>query len=152
MGQALEGSYAPVPSGGVMTRDLAPSEWKEFLEDFSRTHRAWLATIDTVSYGRPARVRIIQRRLRSLVPDMCGDRVMGLEIRFQEKSPFESAVQITAPVTVRVTKHRKETHAGSRSSTRLAAGRGFDSRPYRAAMSSMGWPRESVTVTAPTRR
>lgn len=85
-----------------MTRDLAPSEWKELLEDFSRTHRAWLATIDTVSYGRPARVRIIQRRLRSLVPDTCGDRVMGLEIRFQEKSHLESAVQITAPVTLRV--------------------------------------------------
>lgn len=85
-----------------MTRDLAPSEWKEFLEDFSRTHRAWLATIDTVSYGRPARVRIIQRRLRSLVPDMRGDRIMGLEIRFHEKSNVESAVQITAPVTVRV--------------------------------------------------
>lgn len=109
----------------VVTRDLAPSEWKEFLEDFSRTHRAWLATIDTVSYGRPARVRIIQRRLRSLVPDMRGDRIMGLEIRFHERSHVESAVQITAPVTVRVDETRTETRAASRSSTRPATGHAF---------------------------
>lgn len=152
MGQALEGSYAPVPSGGVMTRDLAPSEWKEFLEDFSRTHRAWLATIDTVSYGRPARVRIIQRRLRSLVPDMCGDRVMGLEIRFQEKSHFESAVQITAPVTVRV----DETPEGDARGLEIVDETGSRTRIRLQTVPSGdvldGMARESVTVTAPTRR
>ena len=81
-------------------RDIPPSEWPEFLDDFSRRHRAWLATIDSESPGSPHLE--VERPLRAVTPTLDADRVVAIEVRFQDYSQPSMFVRIGAPVRVRV--------------------------------------------------
>jgi hypothetical protein len=83
-------------------REVPPSHWTNFLDEFSRTHRAWLATVDSLRPGEGVRVDAVERPLRSVSSKVQANRIVGLDIRFQEDSESRSTVQVSAPVAIRV--------------------------------------------------
>jgi hypothetical protein len=78
-------------------REIPEANWEEFLEGFSRGHRAWLATIDSVP---PGRVDAIERRLASVTPEMRADQVVAIDIRFHDDA--REAIRIDRPASIRV--------------------------------------------------
>jgi hypothetical protein len=97
----------------VGLRDVPINEWPQFLQDFSRGHRAWLATVDKLSPGaaHPDDV-VVERPLRSITPEVRANRVVSIEIRFQEDSHAREAVRIDAPTGVRVDETSQGTARG----------------------------------------
>jgi hypothetical protein len=93
-------------------REIPAAEWPDFLEQFSRGHRAWLATVDRAVPGAPAHVEAVERPLRSVTPEMSAGRVVGIEIRFQEDSQVPDAIRIDAPTRVRVNETEEGTAQG----------------------------------------
>lgn len=91
-------------------RDIPRAQWPAFLDQFSRTHRAWLATIDAASSadhkeddasaadGHNADAH----PLRSITPFVYNDRVVHIDIRFQDDPQNNEPIRITAPGTLRV--------------------------------------------------
>ena len=83
-------------------REIPEAEWQEFLAQFSRGHRAWLATVDHGAVGARGHVAAIERPLRSVMPEISARRVVGIEIRFQEDSHAREPIRIDAPIRLRV--------------------------------------------------
>jgi hypothetical protein len=83
-------------------REIPEAEWQEFLAQFSRGHRAWLATVDRVHVGAPGGVAAIECPLRSVMLETSARRVVGIEIRFQEDSHAREPIRIDAPIRLRV--------------------------------------------------
>ena len=83
-------------------REIPIAQWPEFLDQFSREHRAWLATVDRVPAGEPAHTDVVERPLASVTPLIAGKRIERIDIRFQEDSPARRQIQIQAPTSVRV--------------------------------------------------
>jgi hypothetical protein len=77
----------------VSLREIPVPQWDPFLDEFSREHRAWLASVDRVHPGAPSHVDVRERPLRSIE----ADAVTGIEIRFQD-----GTVRVEAPKTLRV--------------------------------------------------
>jgi hypothetical protein len=86
----------------VSLRDVPINEWPQFLQDFSLGHRAWLATVDRLSPRAAHHIDVVERPLRSITPEVRANRVVSIEIRFQEDSHAREAVRIDAPTSVRV--------------------------------------------------
>jgi len=86
----------------MSVREIPTAQWQEFLEQFSRGHRAWLATVDRVHPGSPGHVEAVERPLGSVTTEMRARRVVGIEIRFQEDSHAREAIRIEAPTRLRV--------------------------------------------------
>lgn len=93
-------------------RDIPAAEWPDFLEEFTRGHRAWLTTVDRVHPGSLAQVDAVERPLRSVTPEMSARGVVGIEIRFQEDSHPRDAIRIDAPTRVRVNETEEGTARG----------------------------------------
>ena len=83
-------------------REIPESEWQDFLAQFSRGHRAWLATVDRVHVSAPGQLAAIERPLSSVIPEISARRVVGIEIRFQEDSHAREPLRIDAPIRLRV--------------------------------------------------
>ena len=86
-------------------RDIPRSQWPAFLEHFTRTHRAWLATVDadTPPGARPAEHEdTAPHPLRSITPFVYNDYVVHIDIRFQDEDRMHDPLRIVAPGTVRV--------------------------------------------------
>ena len=82
-------------------RDIPRAQWPAFLDQFSRTHRAWLATID--ADASPADGHHADAHpLRSITPFVYNDRVVHIDIRFQDDLQTAEPLRITAPGSVRV--------------------------------------------------
>jgi hypothetical protein len=82
-------------------RDIPRAQWPAFLDQFSRTHRAWLATID--ADASPADGHNADAHpLRSITPFVYNDRVVHIDIRFQDDLQTAEPLRITAPGSVRV--------------------------------------------------
>jgi hypothetical protein len=84
----------------MSVREIPIADWDAFLDQFSREHRAWLASVERAHPGAPSHAEIAERALRAIE----ADAVTGIEIRFQE-----STVRVEAPKTLRV----DETDAGA---------------------------------------
>jgi Family of unknown function (DUF5335) len=82
-------------------RDIPRAQWPAFLDQFSRTHRAWLATIDTDG-TRAEGQNAAPHPLRSVTPFVYNDRVAHIDIRFQDDAQAHEPLRINAPGTVRV--------------------------------------------------
>ena len=83
------------------SRLIPRAQWPAFLDQFSRTHRAWLATIDSGASAadpQPAAAH----PLRSVTPFVYNDLVVHVDIRFQDDDRSRDPLRITAPGTVRV--------------------------------------------------
>ena len=87
-----------------MTRDIPSSQWRDFFDEFNRTHRAWRATVESAVPGDGVRVRAVERPLHSVSSEMEADGVARLDIRFQFETDADSpqALQIAAPIALRV--------------------------------------------------
>jgi hypothetical protein len=83
----------------MIVRDIPRPQWPAFFAQFSRTHRAWLATIDD---GEPHIQSENAHPLRSVTPFVYNDRVVHIDIRFQDDGQAHEPVRVTAPGTVRV--------------------------------------------------
>jgi hypothetical protein len=90
-------------------REIPESRWPAFLDQFSRSHRAWLATVDHVGPGAPP-LDTGEHALRSVTPEESAGRILGIEIRFQEDA--RDAVRIQAPTRVRVDETSEGTAQG----------------------------------------
>ena len=83
-------------------REIPEAQWQEFLAQFSRGHRAWLATVDRVHAGAPGHIEAVERPLGSVTTAVSARRVVGIEIRFQEDAHAREPIRIDAPARVRV--------------------------------------------------
>lgn len=83
----------------MTTRDIPQVQWPAFFDHFSRTHRAWLTTIDT---GRRAERQDKPHPLRSVTPFVSNGRVIHIDIRFQDDVPSHEPLRITRPNAVRI--------------------------------------------------
>lgn len=92
--------YPALEKAVVSVREIPVAQWDPFLDEFSRGHRAWLASVERIHPGAPAHLEVGERALRSIETDA----VTGIEIRFQD-----GTVRVEAPKTLRV----DETEAGA---------------------------------------
>jgi hypothetical protein len=83
------------------TRDIPRSHWPAFIDQFSRTHRAWLATIET-NRPTPDRVDPVAHPLRSIAAFVHNGRVVHIDIRLQDDMDTYDLLRVHAPVSVRV--------------------------------------------------
>ncbi|MGQ0751728.1 MAG: DUF5335 family protein [Betaproteobacteria bacterium] len=74
------------------TREIPRSEWRPFLERFSREHRAWLATVERVS-NDGLQVEAMERPLN------CVSAGEGIEIRFEDDT---DQVEVVEPAALRI--------------------------------------------------
>jgi len=104
-------------------RDIPRAQWPAFLDQFSRTHRAWLATIDAGMSPTDAQTRDAHP-LRSITPFVHNDRVTHIDIRFQDDLQTNEPLRISAPGTVRV----DETREGVAQALEIVDSRGISTR------------------------
>jgi hypothetical protein len=86
-------------------RDIPRAQWPAFLDHFSRTHRAWLATVEsgTAPGNRSAhREDTVPHPLGSITPFVYNDYVVHVDIRFQDEDRTHDPLRVVAPGTVRV--------------------------------------------------
>ena len=105
------------------TREIPAADWRPFLEQFSRDHRAWLATIERIA-GASRQIDVVERPLGSVVPQLAGGRVVGIVIRFQEDSATTPGIHVESPMVLRV----DETAAGSAHTLEIESGSGERTR------------------------
>lgn len=86
----------------MSAREIPRAQWPEFLGQFSREHRAWLATVDRVRPGEPGHTDVVERPLASVTPHIAARRIERIEIRFQEDSHAREQIQIDTPRSVRI--------------------------------------------------
>jgi Family of unknown function (DUF5335) len=95
-----------------VTKEIPSSQWAAFLDEFSRTHRAWRATVDLVEPGKGLHVDAVERPLRSVSPNIQADRIVSVDIRFQENGEPRSSVQVQTPVAIRIEETSEGTTRG----------------------------------------
>jgi hypothetical protein len=83
-------------------RDIPRDEWSEFFDQFSRGHRAWLATVDRVNPDSVGHTEVTEQPLSAVVPRIGARGVDEIEIRFQQDSHAHEAIRIERPMSVRV--------------------------------------------------
>jgi hypothetical protein len=86
----------------MSAHEVPITRWSEFLDQFSREHRAWLATVDRRRPGSLEHVEAIERPLASVVPHGPTRRIERIEIRFQGDPQTREPIQINDPTVVRV--------------------------------------------------
>jgi hypothetical protein len=90
----------------MSVREIAPADWPSFLEQFSREHRAWLATLERVSEGGSRQAELVNRKLDSVTATASGPHAISIMVRFgTEKEPAE-VVKVDAPAALRVDETR----------------------------------------------
>jgi hypothetical protein len=92
-------------------REIPESRWREFLEQFNRSHRAWLATVDHVG-PTPLHVDAGEHALRSVTPEESAGRIVSIEICFQDDPRAPGAVRIQAPTHISVDETNEGTAQG----------------------------------------
>jgi len=111
------------------SRNIPRAQWAAFLDQFSRMHRAWLATIDSGASAAD-RQTAVAHPLRSVTPFVYNDLVVHIDIRFQDDDRSQDPLRITAPGTVRV----DETTQGIAQTLEIIDGQGVATRlRFRAA-------------------
>ena len=66
----------------MSVRGIPEDEWSQFLDQFSRGHRAWLATVDRMHTGTALHIDAIDRPLGAVVPRIVARRVAEIDILF----------------------------------------------------------------------
>ena len=86
----------------MSVRDIPRGEWQAFLDQFSREHRAWLASVDRFSPEAERHAEVSNRPLGGVTARTAGRRVVGIQIQFQPDSHAGRAVVVDAPSRLRV--------------------------------------------------
>jgi hypothetical protein len=95
-----------------VTKEIPSSQGTAFLDEFSQTHRAWRATVDLVEPGKGMHVGAVERPLRSVSPNIQANRIVSVDIRFQENGEPRSSVQVQTPVAIRIEETSEGTTRG----------------------------------------
>lgn len=82
-------------------REIPHWQWPAYFDQFSRTHRAWLAVIDRDG-ATSNHAETVAHPIRSITPFVHNNRVMHIDIRFQDDTPGREPLRIIAPISVRV--------------------------------------------------
>jgi hypothetical protein len=100
------------------TIDVPIDEWPEFLETFSRQHRAWLTTVEPPmsGLGEP-------RPLGAVRPERVGRRISAIEVSLAGDSGTD-ILRIENPMSVRV----RQTAAGADRALEIVDDEGFCTR------------------------
>lgn len=85
----------------MRVREIPRGEWRTFLDQFSREHRAWLASVDRLGHDATRRVEVIERPLGAVTASQTQHGV-NIEIAFQQDSHAGDTVRIEDPATLRV--------------------------------------------------
>lgn len=93
----------------MSTRNVPPEQWPEFLESFSRRHRAWLATVDQ-SGETIGRESAGQALLGSVTAMRDGRRVSAVEIAFVGDGHVP--LRVENPTAIRVDQTREGAERG----------------------------------------
>jgi hypothetical protein len=93
-------------------REIPVPQWAEFLDQFSREHQAWLATIDRVRPGEPDYTERAEGPLAAVVPQGTTHRIERIEICFQETVHAREPIAIDAPTSIRVEETRDGVSSG----------------------------------------
>jgi hypothetical protein len=86
----------------VSVREIPQREWQAFLDEFSREHRAWLASVDRSGPEAECHVEVRDRPLGAVTADASGRGIVRIQIRFQQDSRAGEAVRVDAPSRIRV--------------------------------------------------
>jgi hypothetical protein len=86
----------------MSVREIPPREWRVFLEEFSRDHRAWLASVERVSADAECHVEVRDRPLGAVTADTGAPGIAAIQIRFQEDSHAGRAIRVDAPLRLSV--------------------------------------------------
>jgi hypothetical protein len=97
--------------------DIPREQWAEFLDTFSRQHRAWLTTIE------PARRGVDARPLRAVEPVRQGGVLTAIEISFAGASGGDT-VRVENPIALRL----RQTAEGADRAIEITDGEGFCTR------------------------
>jgi len=79
-------------------REIPKEEWAMFLDQFSRDHRAWIATIERSGLSHRD---IIERRIAGVAPEMHGRQIRGVAIQFQDEAGASIGWRVEAPTRLR---------------------------------------------------
>jgi hypothetical protein len=82
--------------------DVPRHEWPEFLDAFSRQHRAWLATVEQPA-GDIQATAAEPRPLAAVTSEQAGRRIFAIEIAFAGDS-HGGVVRVENPASVRLRK------------------------------------------------
>ena len=83
-------------------REIPAGQWPEFLDQFSRDHRAWLATIDRARAGSPAQIEVSEQPLAGVVPQVTAQGIQEIDIELQPDGVASGPIRILGPKRVRV--------------------------------------------------
>jgi hypothetical protein len=102
----------------MATIDVPADQWPEFLDEFSREHRAWLTTVEpSVSgLGEP-------RPLGAVRPERDGRRISAIEVSFAGDSGAD-ILRIENPMSLRV----RRTATGADRALEIVDDEGFCTR------------------------
>jgi len=103
-----------------MIREIPFEEWPPFLEQFSRDHRAWLATVERVCAGAPSQVIVLEKPLGAVRPEIGARRLPGIGIHFQEDSRASGELYVNSPMRLLV----DETEEGATRALEIETRRG----------------------------
>jgi hypothetical protein len=95
----------------VIIREIPRAQWPAFFDQFSRAHRAWLAELTTSEWA-PDHADTSAHPLRSITPFVHNDRVVHIDIRFQDDTPGHEPLRIHAPIRARVEETTEGTAQG----------------------------------------
>lgn len=103
------------------TRDVPRDQWRDFLEGFSRRHRAWLATVDQ-SGDAIARDGLAEAPLGAVTATREGRDVSAIEITFAGDGHVP--LRVENPTAVRV----RQTGNGAESGLEIVDDQGVSTR------------------------
>jgi hypothetical protein len=81
--------------------DIPRAHWPELLEEFGRRHKSWLTTVSRFRKGDEPTVEARERPLGAVVPEMSGDQIVAVHIRFEHDPALEEdEIRIEGPATL----------------------------------------------------
>jgi len=87
----------------MAVHEIERDHWREFLDQFSRDHRAWLATVERIDALGQAHLEVADEPLRSVSTDISHERVGAIGIEFQGDARSRAPmVRVLLPQRVRV--------------------------------------------------
>jgi hypothetical protein len=86
----------------MSARDIPQNEWPSVLAEFSREHRAWLATVEHIDPVGSRHVEAVERPLDAVTPAIAARRVVAIDIQFQADSHGNDVIHVETPTHLRM--------------------------------------------------
>jgi hypothetical protein len=86
----------------MSARDIPRHEWPAVLAEFSREHRAWLATVERIDSIGSRHVAAVERPLGSVTAEITARRIVAIDIQFQADSHGSDVIHVETPTHLRM--------------------------------------------------